>query len=1103
MILIALRFALITLMLAAVGLLTAQTPTASLVGTLRDGTGAVLQDAKLTVRHLASGTIRQSTSGPTGDYTFIALPIGEFEIEAEHEGFQKQRIVGIVLQVNQTARVDFNMSLGSVAETVTVSDEAPLVRSEEASVGTVVENAKVTTLPLNGRDFRQLATLSPGVIGQDRNGIRGNETITGTGLRGELSSTKLDGIENSSIQEKFASVVTPSVEAIEEFRVETGNYQADHGTGGGVVVNASIKSGTNGFHGVLYEFLRNEKLDAKNLFDSPTADRPPLRQNQFGASFGGPILRNRTFFFFNYEAMRVRRSSTLRGRVPTAAEKAGDYAGQATIYDPTTTVADPSNPGRFIRQPFAGNQVPTGRFDPIYNIAKQYWPEPNNPAGAPNFNYLRVASRPDDTDQFHIRVDHHFSAKDTVFIRYSKQDRDIYSPGTLPDVGGATQVWDGRNGVASYTRVFNPTLLNEFKFGYTRWVNRAFDQNQDKIGVGEGGVFPIGGFQGVAPIWRQGFPYFGVTGMIAIAETGSYPEIDNRFQWLDTLSWTTSRHTIRIGGEFAALQENMGGGAFTRGGWDFSGQYTGVPLNPQTPLLHGLPDFQLGLSSSQRLMSKLVQEYWRYFRRKTFGAFVNNTFKATRNLTLDMGLRYSVLPGGSELHGYLANFDLATGEMVFPSELNPLLDSLGEANIPFRYRRNGPNELHATDKNNIAPRFGFAYRPFGNNHTVVRGGYGIYYGQGTTRETNAIGNESPPAQVYRNLTGDPVNPTLNPLYVGLPPISGNDIRQAFTGATIWGSTFNWQDPLIQQWNLSVQRLLPGDMALELSYVGNKANHVEFIQEDNQPTPLGPGDPKPRMPYQPWNRVNIVHSHGNSHYHALLTKLEKRYSSGLSFIWSYAYGKAIGDKSASWTTGDSDSTFPMDSRNLRLEKARLGFDVRHVSTFSFLYELPFGSGKPMLDSEGVLGKIVSGWQTGGILSFQSGHPFTIRGGAVLNIPNVTDNRPNRVGDGDLPVDERTIERWFDKAAFAAPPPYTFGNSGKNIIDSPGRKNLDLIVLKSTEITESHRLEFRAEFFNLTNTPPLNRPNNTITSALVGQITSAGLGREIQLGLRYVF
>jgi len=258
-----------------------------------------------------------------------------------------------------------------------------------------------------------------------------------------------------------------------------------------------------------------------------------------------------------------------------------------------------------------------------------------------------------------------------------------------------------------------------------------------------------------------------------------------------------------------------------------------------------------------------------------------------------------------------------------------------------------------------------------------------------------------------------------------------------------------------------------------------------------------------MPYQPWNRVNIVHSHGNSTYHALLTKLEKRYSSGMSFIWSYAYGKAIGDKSSSWTTGDSDATFPMDARNLRLEKARLAFDVRHVTTVAFLYELPFGSGKARFDKKGPLGRIVSGWQTGGILSLQSGHPFTVRGGAVLNIPNVTDNRPHRIADGNLPVDERTIARWFDKTAFVAPAPYNFGNSGKNIIDSPGRTNFDVILLKSTRITESHRLEFRSECFNLTNTPPLNRPNNSITSALVGQITSAGLGRQIQLGLRYVF
>ena len=1084
--------------------LQAQTPLATLVGTVRDSSGGVIPRVPITVRHVASGTSRTELTTSNGDYTFVSLPIGEYQIEAAPSGFQRQKVVGIVLQVNQTARVDFTLQVGSVAETVTVQAQAPLVRSEEASVGTVVDNAKVVDLPLNGRDFRQLATLSPGVIGADPNGLNGKEMIVGPGLRGELASTKLDGIENTSIQEKYSSVVKPSIDAIQEFRVETGNYDADHGNGGGVVVNVSIKSGTNHFHGALYEYLRNEKLDAKSLFDSPTVPKPPLRQNQFGVAVGGPIIRNKTFFFFNYEGFRIRRSATLRGRVPTDAEKSGDYSGQATLYDPNTTVPDPANPGKFIRSPFPGNIIPSNRFDPVYNVAQKYWPEPNNPAGGINFNYLRVAGTPDDTAQYHFRVDHTFTPRDSAFVRYSRQEENSFSPGTVATYGGSYQNFGGRNGVDSYTHIFSPHLLNEAKFGYTRWVNRASSQNEDKIGVGDGGIFPIGGFQAVAQQWRMGFPNFAVTGMIGIGETGFYPEIDNRFQWLDTLSWTTTKHTIKIGGEFAALQEDLGGqGVYTRGGWNFNGLYTAAPLASSAPLKIGLPDFQLGVANSESLLTHLVPEYWRYYRRKEGAWFINDSWRILPNLTLSLGMRYEILPGGTELHGYLGTFDLATGEAVFPKEMTALVDALGAQNIPFKYRLNGPNRLHSTDTNNYAPRIGFAFRPFSDNKTVLRGGYGIYYGLGTTRETNAVGDESPPAQAYRVLTGDPIVPTLNPLYKGLPAASGSDLGQTFIGATMWGSDPNWQDPMIQQWNLSIQRALPGSMALELTYAGNKANHLEFIEEDNQPLTLGPGNAALREPYQPWNRVNLVHSRGNETYHGFLTKLEKRYSSGLSFIGSYAYGKVIGDKSASWTTGASDGTFAMDTYNLRLDKGRLAYDLRQSLSFSYTYELPFGPGKPLLNRSGLVGKVIGGWQTNGILTLHSGFPFSLYGGTILNIPNRTDARTNRIGDGNLPPSQRSTARWYDVSAFAPPPPYTFGNAGRNILDGPGRRNLDLSIMKATRITEGQRLEFRAEFFNFTNTPPLNRPDNTITSPTAGQITTAGLGRNIQLGLKYVF
>lgn len=1082
----------------------AQTPLATLVGTVRDSSGAVIVGATITLEHPATGAVRTEKTTATGDYTFVSLPIGGYEITAAATGFEGQRKVGIVLQVNQTARVDFTLQLGSVAESVTVQVEAPLVRSEESSVGTVVDNRKVSDLPLNGRNFEQLATLSPGVIGADPNGINGKEMIVGPGLRGELASTKLDGIENTSIQEKYAAVVKPSLDAIQEFRVETGNYDADHGTAGGVVVNVSTKSGTNQFHGDLYEYLRNDKLDAKSLFDSPTVPKPPLRQNQFGAALGGPIVRNKTFFFFNYEGTRIRRSTTMRGRVPTDSEKNGDYSGQATLYDPATTVPDPSNPNKFVRTPFPGNVIPSTRFDPVYDVAEKYWPEPNNPAGGINFNYLRTASEPDDTDQYNIRVDHMFTPSDTVFARYSRQEENSFTPGIVSTFGGSNQNFGGRNGVASYTHIFSPHVLNEAKFGYTRWVNVATSQNQDKIGVGDGGIFPIGGFQGVAPQWRMGFPSFTVFGLVSIGETGFYPEIDNRFQWVDTVSWTTTRHLIRIGGELAALQENLGGqGVYTRGGWDFNGLYTAAPLAASPPLQIGLPDFQLGVADQEKLLTHLIPEYWRYFRRKEAGGFINDTWKVMPNLTLNLGLRYDILPGSRELHGYVGTFDLATGEAVYPKQLTALFDALGPQNIPFKYRLNGPNETHNTDTNDFAPRFGFAYRPFGNNKTVIRGGYGVYYGEGTTRETNAVGNESPPAQVYRVLQGDPIVPSLNPLSAGLPAVTGADIRNAFIGATMWGADPNWQDPMIQQWNFSVQRALPGSMALELTYAGNKANHLEFIEEDNQPTTLGPGNAALREPYQPWNRVDIVHSRGNETYHGFLAKLEKRYSEGLSFIASYAYGKVLGDRSSSWNNSGSDGTFAMDTYNLGLEKGRLDYDVRQNLSFSYTYELPFGPGKPFLTRSGILGKVVGGWQTAGILTLHSGFPFTVYGGAILNIPNRTDARTNRVCDGNLPSSERTTERWFNVSCFAPPPPYTFGNAGRDIIDGPGLFNLDLSVLKDTRIFESQRLEFRAEFFNFTNTPPLNMPNNTITSATAGQITTAGPGREIQLALKYIF
>ena len=1072
-----------------------QADTATIVGTVRDSSGAVIVGGTITVTETDTSTKTVARTDSTGNYVVTPLRIGNYTVAVEAPGFKTETHSGIVLQVQDRLRVDFTMQVGSVNEAVNVQESVPVIETETSALGDVVASQQITDMPLNGRDYTQLATLTTGVIKITENGggINGSTTATNgnaggafavNGTRGNLNNFMLDGIDNNS-NDNAGNILSTNVDAIQEFKVQTSGYSAEFGRSGGAVINATIKSGTNAFHGTAFEFLRNSALDARGFFAPADQPKAPFRQNQFGGTLGGPIRRNKTFFFVDYQGTRIGTSQTDISTVPTPAEIGGNFstllagapAGQ--IFDPqsTTTVN-----GQTVRTPFAGNIIPASRLDPISSAVAKLYPAPNVPGALAN-NYVVNAPGTEQIDQGDGRMDHNFSARQQIFARFSWSQINRFQQPPLPGLadGGSystgNYIEDTRGAAIGYTFSISPTMVNEVRIGFNRahYVDNtpAYGQKYPSAGLAVPGVPDNATVNGLTLFQINAFHTLGEPGYTPTTSTSQ------EFQYGDTLSIVHGKHSLKMGPELHWSQFNLFQIGQPRGSFGFTGEFTADSPSSGDGSGSGLADMLLGLPTSSTI-STLT-----YFgnRQQTYGGFIQDDYQVSSKLTLNLGVRYDYSTPITEAHNRQSNFDFATGQLVVAGQ-------------------NGASAgLVSTDKTDFAPRVGFAWNPFKN--TVIRSGYGRFFSYQEIRTGD-------PLQLAYNLPffyqptfiSDGITPILT-VSKGFPSLNPSQAIDASVTASGSGAGSHLHAPVLDEWNFNIQQQLPGKILFEVAYVGSKSTHLQTLLDPNQDPVPGPGDIQSRRPYPQYGPFTDIVDRGNSNYSALEIKAEKRLSNGLMFLSSFTYSKSMNDQPEICC----NAPWPQNSYNVAAERGPSDFNQKFRWVSSFDYQLPVGKGQRFLNSSRVADLILGGWHLGGIFTLHSGFYFSpLMGYDPSNTGSIGLLRTDRTCNGNLPSGQRTINNWFDTSCFPLPTGYAFGNSGKNVLLGPGGVTSDTALRKMFAITEHQALEFRAEFFNVFNHAVFAQPDPYITDGpgATGVITSTVLPqREIQFALKLHF
>lgn len=1065
----------------------AQVETARITGTVTDRSDAVIPGATITITHVATSTSISARSDSEGRYVSGPLRIGEYRVEAEATGFKRAVRSGILLEIQQTALVDLKLDVGALTETVSVTSDAPLLATADAAQGQVINNRKIVDLPLNGRDYVQLALLSAGTIQPPASSRFGGFSVAGQ--RTTENNYLLDGIDNNNMQiaanARRAEAVKPSVDAIQEFRVATNSYSAEYGRAAGGVVNVSIKSGSNEVHGTAFEFLRNEKLDAKNFFDDPQESKPPFKRNQYGFSLGGPLQKNKTFLFGDYEATRIRESSTILNTIPTLAQREGDFSGAGKpIFDPQTYDARTRS-----RQPFPGNVIPAARVDPIARQAAAWYPKPQNDALTANFLFTPPLQQ--DINKFDVRADRIVNGKDTVYYRFSFQ-RD-YLPGSPnlppPAFGGgntANFAHNGRNMAFVWNHVFSPVLVNSSRVGW----NQTNTLRSPGINYNVNAQLGLRGLdEGLA-----GAPAFNISGVTTLGIGANVPNIidSQTRQLVSDTTWNKGSHSVKFGINIYWLQSYLNNPQNALGAFTFNGNFTRNPAGnaggqPFADFLLGIP-FRTDLSTFTYMN---LRAPWYHF-------YVQDEWRATRHLTLNAGLRYELnLPWVEKRNG-MGNFDIDT---------NP-------AKPQWRLAANGSRLDRATmttDTTNFAPRFGFAYQL--HEKLVLRGGYGIYIATAEATDGTTFLQTNPPYTLKAQITTDSLTPAFY-LRDGVP---GNVlVPEKATNLVFSSFERDPQLPFSQQWNFNIQYEPAKDLLVEAGYYGAKSNHLVNRWNANYALP-GPGNINTRRRYPsigypgtnltigPLAALNRHDFNGNSVFHSLQTKVERRLSKGFTLLASYVFSKTIGDVSgfpSSGTAPGAGNGF-QNPLNRRLERSVDDQNMKHRIAASYVYDLPFGYGRSWGGNwNRAVDALLGGWSAGGITTLASGLPMslTVRGDPA-NTGDV--NRPNVVGDPGLSRSERSLQRFFNTAAFVPNAPFTYGNAGRNILEQPGTVNFDFAAYKRFRVTEAVALQFRFEVFNLLNTPQFDPPNLEVGNDLFGRIDSAGRPRNLQFGLKLIF
>jgi len=1066
----------------------AQVETARITGTVTDASGAVIPGVQITMVHVQTNRKVAATTNEAGQYVSIPLSLGDYRGEAEAPGFKRAVRTGITLQVQQTAVVDFKMQVGDVSERIEVVATAPLLNTTEATQGQVIENKRIVDLPLNGRDYIQLALLSVGTA-QPLGGRFGG--FTAGGQRTTQNNYLLDGVDNNNYQNASqssrAEVLKPSVDAVQEFKVLTNSFSAEYGRSAGAVVNVVLKSGTNKFHGTAFGFVRNEVFDAKNFFARADQPKPPFKRSQFGGALGGPIIKNRTFFFGDYEGTRIRESRTVSDTVPTAAMRIGDFSAlSTTIYDPLIYNAVTNT-----RQAFLGNRIPDQRIDPVARAAAAWYPNPQSAGLVQNFLFNPPSTV--DIDKFDIRVDHMFGSRDNVYYRLSHQKDLTPSSPSLPApafggggggaVGGnaSEATNDSRNTALVWNRVISSALVTSTRLGW----NRARTALLPPVSKNTNAEIGLKGVEQSEP----GGASFSISGYTTLGLGGFLPMLaDSQVrQVINDTTWTKGRHSIKFGTNLMWLQVYLNNLRQAQGQFAFNGSFTRNSSNLQGG--NPFADFLLGFPSQTTFSSTIYMNA----RTNWVNLYLNDEWRATTKLTLNLGLRYELRRPWVETRNFNTVFDVDT-------------DLANPRWIVAKDGSRSDRSLVEAAKNRFGPRFGFAYQV--GLGTVVRGGYGIYLGM--TENSIGLGPFNPPFLITVNQVENGLTPGIS-LRDGIPA----GILTPQKAGTISPSALEIRPslPYSQQWNLNIQRQIGQNWLAEIGYYANVAHHLEKEWNYNYALP-GPGSPQSRRRFQsavwpgtgilvPISTVQRVQWDGNSAFHSLQTKLQRNFGQGLGLLGSYVWSKTTGDTCGKAASGNAPGCGYQNPLNQRLERALDNQHVAHRLVLSPIWEVPLGKGRRLGSGwSGVPNAVLGGWSLSSIITLASGTPMSVTvQGDPANTGDV--NRPDIIGDPFLDRGERTPERSFNTGAFARNQPFAFGNAGRNILFQPGIANVDFAAYKQFVVTEATSIQFRFEAFNFFNTPPFSSPNTTLGNPDFGRITSAGRPRNIQLGLKFVF
>lgn len=1037
----------------------AQTTTATISGIVRDESGGSMPRAQVTALNLLTNFKRSTTTDESGNYLIPALPIGEYAVTSEKEGFQRVTRAGIMLAVNQNARVDLTLPVGSVTADVSVSADVTDVDTRSATVGEVVDRIRVQELPINGRNSMALASVVPGVISVSAPTVvtnaRSGPALVVAGGRDTGNEFRFDGTSHKNLTQNTA-LNLPAPDALQEFRVLTSNFSAEYGRYSGGAVVAVTRAGTNQFHGTAWEYLRNKALNARNFF---SAEKPDLKQNQFGFTLGGPVLRNRSFFFGSYQGIRVRETRLFgTARPPNKALRAGDFssAPRAPI-DPLSG------------QPFANASIPADRFDPVaVALLNSYVPLPN----ASDDRWLKLVSEPTNGDQYLGRLDHNFSPSNTLNVRYFRDSTELYfQSGNISPYAPNRRALTVDNWALQDMHTFRSSLLNEFRLGVNRVDSKVFVLESTQLSD-LGANFP--------GVITPQMPTINVDGYFSLGTSDVFGEDGGIYQIGDTLRWFRGRHAVLLGGEFEWTQMFNRGSSANQGVFRFDGHATG----------NAFADFLIGkpVSLDQASPYERLVKGWDWY------AFIQDDVRLTNNVMLNLGLRYQYFKPYDNVYDRVNTYRTGMQSRITPGA-PPGMVFPGDPGIG--------RGLVAGDKNNFGPRVGIAWDPFGNERLSIRGAYGVYYEDFRSDVwTYAAVNQPFVIREFINdphSLQDPYRGRLNPFPYRYSP---DTAKFSFPMGLFTVPAPELRSPYAHQMSVSIEKALPSNLVLRAAYVGKLTRNLLRMEQRN-PAVYIPGqstlantDSRRILMPEFYSSYREITTNSAADYHSMQLSLRRRFANGLTFGASYTLGKLLDDYSAQ-NLGQT----PQDPNNLRGDWSRSDEDRRHVFNASWVYELPF-----MRAQRGALGNIFGGWALAGMVSMASGEPVDVVSGRDFSLTGVGFDRPNLVGN---PVREHSsqqdmIEHFFNTDAFVPNQPGQYGNAGRNPFSGPAAARTDISLTKKLSVSEwLGHLQFRAEAFNLFNQVNFGQPERRLVNRNFGRILSAGDPRILQLALRWSF